>query len=145
MSWILGQHHTKTVMIIMFCLCPENIWQQLPSNVSNLYCFKTVLHQSILQGRGTTDKSKVPFHCPTALHPLLGEESSGLINDEFSLLLTDSKRNPTLLRHQDWVLCLLFPSLQHQRQILQELYKRKLINTTQFSHRCGVTGRPMFY
>jgi hypothetical protein len=32
------------------------------------------------------------FHCPTALHHLLGEESIGLVNDESSLLLTDSKK-----------------------------------------------------
>jgi hypothetical protein len=30
---------------------------------------------------------------------------------------------------------LSFPSLQHQRQILQQLHKRKLKKTTQFSHR----------
>jgi len=127
----------------MFCLCPENIWQKRPSNISNLYCFQTVLHHRILQGRGTTDKSKVLFHCPTALHHLLVEESIGLINDQFSLLLTDSKKIPTLPRHQDWVHSLLFPSLQYQRQILQELYNRKLNSTTQFSHRCGVTGPPV--
>jgi hypothetical protein len=46
--------------------------------------------------------------------------------------------------HQDWVHSLSFPSLQHQRQILQELYKRKLNSTKQFSHRCGVTGPPVF-
>jgi len=42
--------------------------------------------------------------------------------------------------HQDWVHSLSFPSLK----ILQDLYKRKLNSTTQFSHRRGVTGPPTF-
>jgi hypothetical protein len=49
----------KQYWLLMFYLWPENIWQQLASNISHLYCFNTVLHQGTLQGRWTTDKSKV--------------------------------------------------------------------------------------
>jgi len=41
----------------MFYLWPEKIWQVFPSNISNLYCFNTVLHQGTFKGRRTTDKS----------------------------------------------------------------------------------------
>jgi hypothetical protein len=75
------------------------------------------------------------FQCPTMLHPLLGGESISLFNDTSSLLLTDSTKIPALLHHQDWVHSLSFPSVQHQRQILQQLHKRKLNRATQFSHR----------
>jgi len=122
--------------LLIFYLWRENIWQQLPSNISNLYCFNTVLHQGTLKGSETTNP-RCCFHCPIMLHPLLGRESISLFNDAFSLLLTDSKKKkiPALLHHQNRVHSLSFPSLQHQRQILQQLYKRKLNRTTQFSHR----------
>jgi hypothetical protein len=58
------------------------------------------------------------------MHPLLGEESIGLIG-EFSLLGTDSKKIPTSQHHQDWVHSLSLPSLHQQEQILQELYKKE--------------------
>jgi hypothetical protein len=70
------------------------------------------------------------------LHPLFGGEPIGHFSDASSLLLTQSKKIPT------WVQSLSFPSLQYQKQILQELYKRKLNSTTQISHRCGVPGPP---
>jgi len=46
---------------------PENIWQDLPSNISNLYCFNTVLHQGILQEKWTIDKSDMLFWFYTVL------------------------------------------------------------------------------
>ena len=40
-------------------LWPENIWQQLPSNISNRHCSNTVLHQRTLQGRWYTHRCEV--------------------------------------------------------------------------------------
>ena len=40
---------------------PENIWQNLPSNISNLYSFNTALHQGILEENWTTNKSDMLF------------------------------------------------------------------------------------
>jgi len=41
----------------MLHLAPETFWQVLPSGISNLYSFNTVLHQRISQHRRTLDKS----------------------------------------------------------------------------------------
>jgi hypothetical protein len=90
-------------------------------------------------------KPRCCIHCPTTLNPSLVGESIGLFNDVSSRLLTESKKIPTLLHHQEWVHSLSFPSLQIQRQILQLLHRRKLNSTTQFSNRCGVTGPKKFY
>jgi len=38
----------------MFYQLPEMIWQELPSNISNLYCFNTVLHQEDLHRAAST-------------------------------------------------------------------------------------------
>jgi hypothetical protein len=101
----------------MFYLWPENIWQQLPTNMS----FNTVLHQRSLQGRGTIDKSQV-------LLPLSN-------NAAFSLLFTDRNKSPHYYILWHILPRLSFHSLQHQSQILQQLHKRKLNRTTLFSQR----------
>jgi hypothetical protein len=124
---------------------PANIWQQLPSNISNLYCWTQCYTKGPYKEGELQTNPRCCFHCPTVLYPWLGAESIRLLNDVSSLQWTDSKKIPTLLRHQDWVHCLSFPTLQHQRQILQELYIRKLNSVQQYLRRCEVTGLPMFY
>jgi len=77
----------------MFYLWPVKIWQDLPSNTSNLYCFNTVLHQGSLKGRGTTGKSDL-------LIPLSSNATSfvrwriSLFSDASLHLSTDSNKSP---------------------------------------------------
>jgi hypothetical protein len=49
----------------MFYLVPENVWQELPSDISNIYSFNTVLHQRIKQQTRTLDKSAVLLPHPS--------------------------------------------------------------------------------
>ena len=102
----------------MFYLWPENIWQQLPRDLTRKGNYR-----------------QIPGVASTVQQCLTVRQSVGLFSDAPSLLLTDSKKIPALLHHQDWVHSLSFPSLQRQRQILQQLHKRKLKRMTQFSRR----------
>jgi hypothetical protein len=49
----------------MFYLRPEEFWQELTSNISNLYSFNTVLHQRISQQSRTLDKFEVLLPIPS--------------------------------------------------------------------------------
>jgi len=89
MSWILGHPHTKTVIITDVLLVTRKHMAATPKGPYK-------------QGKLQTNP-RCCFYCPTMLHPLLGGESVGLFNDAPSLLLTDSKKIPALLHHQDWV------------------------------------------
>ena len=105
----------KQLWLLLFYLWPENIWQQLPSNISTLYYFNTVLHQRTLQGRGTTDESEV-------LLPLLSNAACFVrwrIESSQWCIFTPFNRqtNPHITTHynicyQDCVHSLLFLSLQ---------------------------------
>ena len=70
---------------------PEKIWEYLSSNISNLYCFNTVLHQQTLKWHRTTCKYVM-------LLPLSSKTMSfvrcriSLFSDESSHLLTDSNK-----------------------------------------------------
>jgi hypothetical protein len=72
---------------------PWKIWGELPSNISNLYSFNTVLHQRTLQGRRSIHKSDVllPLYS-NATSPLRWRIS--LFNDASLHLLTDSNKSP---------------------------------------------------
>ena len=118
----------------MLYLCPEKIWQEYSSNISKLHSLNTVLYQRTLQGRQSTHKSEVLF-------PPSGSAASSvrwkvsLFNYASSHLLTET--NPHITTHfntfhQDWVHSLSFPSLQHQRQILRQLYKTTMNIITQY-------------
>jgi len=54
---------------------PEKIWQELTSNISNLYCFNTVLHQGTLNRRRTTDTSDMLLPLSSNATSLLAGES----------------------------------------------------------------------
>jgi hypothetical protein len=91
----------------MFYLWPEKISQDHSSNVSNFYYFNTLLHQGTLQGRQTTDKSKVLL--PTSSKATSSVRwTVSLFNDASSHLLTDHN---------------MPSSWKHQRQILQQIHK----------------------
>jgi hypothetical protein len=42
LSWILGKHHNKIVMITSVVPTARKFWQELPSDISNLYSFNTL-------------------------------------------------------------------------------------------------------
>jgi hypothetical protein len=48
MSWILGQHHVKTVIITDVIPTIGEFSQELSSNINHLYYFNTVLHHMTL-------------------------------------------------------------------------------------------------
>ena len=58
-SWILGQHQIKIVMVTDALPMTRKDLARSSLNISNFYYFNTVLHQGTLQGRQTTDKSNV--------------------------------------------------------------------------------------
>jgi hypothetical protein len=69
-------------------------WQQLPSDISNLYCFNTVLHQRISPRRRTSDKSAVLCPLPSNFETFLrwrispfDDVSSHLLRDSYNTLL----------------------------------------------------------
>ena len=59
MPWILGQHHTKTVMITDVLLMTRKHLAATSFKHQTVYCFNTVLHQRTLHGRGTINESEV--------------------------------------------------------------------------------------
>jgi len=124
----------------MLYLCPEKIWQERPSNISNLYCWNTVLHQRTLQGRRSTHKSWVLFPPSSNAASHVGWKVS-LFNDASSHLLTDNNKSPHYyiwyIIHQDSLS--IIPLSTTQRQILQHWYKTKMNIITQNSQRCAVT------
>jgi hypothetical protein len=112
MSWILGQHHTVTVMVTDVLLMASKHLAATSLNICNLYCFNTVLHQSTLQGKGTTDKSNVlpPLSSNTA--SFVRWKINGLFNDMFSTPVNRQKQIPTLLDvicYQNWIHSLSLP------------------------------------
>ena len=88
----------------MLYRCPEKIWQERPSNISNLYCWNTVLHQRTLQGRRSTHKSWVLFPPSSNAASPVGCKVS-LFNDASSHLLTDNNKFP----HYYILLCIAPP------------------------------------
>jgi len=77
----------------MFYLLTETIWQDHPSNISNFYYFNTVLHQRTLQGRQTTDQSKVLL--PTSNKAISFVRWTVTLFKDASLhLLTDRNKSP---------------------------------------------------
>jgi hypothetical protein len=119
----------------MMCPWPEKIWQDLPSKITNFYCFNTVLHEGTLQGRQTTGKFEM-------LLPLSSNVTSfvrwriSLFNDASSHLWTESNKPLIITHHQDWVDTLSFPSLQHS------CIKQNWTVQHNFQIRCGVTCPP---
>ena len=77
----------------MFYLRPEEFWQELPSDISNLYSFNTVLHQRTSQQRRTFDKSEVLLPLPSNAASFLRWRLSPF-KDESSHLLRDCTKFP---------------------------------------------------
>jgi len=52
---------------------------KLPSNISKLYCFNTVLYQRTLKDCEVDTQLRCCIHIPATLHPLLGGKSVSLM------------------------------------------------------------------
>jgi hypothetical protein len=86
----------------MFYLQPEIFWQQLPSDISNLYCFNTVLHQRISHGR-TSDTSAVLLPLPINATFFLGWRISPFSDASSHLFRDRNKFTHYYICHQDTI------------------------------------------
>ena len=118
---------------------PEKIWQELLSNISNPYCFNTMLHQRTLQGRQYTHKSELLFP--------LSSNTASFVRLKISLFnawshqLTNSNKSIhyyIITSHQGWIHSLSTVS----KKILYWLHKTKMKGIPHNSYRCGVTFLP---
>jgi hypothetical protein len=92
LSWILGKHHVKTEMITHVLPTTRTVLAGT-SDISNLYCFNTALHQRILQGGEPQTNLLCYFHFPVMLHPFFHERISPF-NDASSHLLRNCTKFP---------------------------------------------------
>jgi hypothetical protein len=71
---------------------PQKIWQEGTSNISNLYCFNTVLHQGNLKGRQTTGQSDM-LQIPTLWYIIIHVTKNGLALCRSPLYMTKTQNN----------------------------------------------------
>jgi len=107
------------------------IWQEFPSNISNPYCFITMLHQRTLQRTWYTNKSEVQIPLSRNIASFVRWKIS-LFNDASLHVLTNSIKSTYYYKvasHQVWVHSL---STMWKRNSVLVAYNNTEVNTTYF-------------